>query len=90
MAEAEPTLDALRAAVQLACQPQNAGRIVAGRRQVLALPRAWVLAHIERVAAEFADQPMVGRVIAFIRAGGPRPLTMAIDRHGGPEAGAVS
>jgi hypothetical protein len=55
MADAEPTLDALRAAVQLACQPQVAGRIVAGRKQVLAMPRAWVLAHIERVAAEALD-----------------------------------
>lgn len=55
MAEATPTLDALRAAVQLACQPQNAGRIVAGRNQVLAMPRPWVLDHVERVAAESLD-----------------------------------
>ena len=55
MAEAEPSLDALRAAVQLACQPQNAGRIVAGRQQVLAMPRPWVLERIERVAAEALD-----------------------------------
>ena len=55
MAKAEPTLDALRAAVQLACQPQNAGRIVAGRNQVLAMPRAWVLARVEQVAAESLD-----------------------------------
>jgi UDP-N-acetylglucosamine acyltransferase len=47
-------------------------------------------ARSERVAAEFADQPMVARVTAFIRAGGARPLTMAIDRHGGADAGAVS
>jgi UDP-N-acetylglucosamine acyltransferase len=46
-------------------------------------------ARVERVAAEFADQPMVARVIAFIRADGARPLTMAIDRHGGADAGAV-
>lgn len=41
---------------------------------------------LERTAAEFVDQPMVARVIAFIRAGGTRPLTMAVDRHGGADA----
>jgi hypothetical protein len=55
MADVEPTLEALRSAVQLACQPQNAGRIVAGRRQVLAYPRAWVLEQIEQVAVEALD-----------------------------------
>lgn len=55
MAEASPTLDTLRAAIQLACQPQNAGRIVAGREQVLAMPRAWVLEQFEQVAAEALD-----------------------------------
>ncbi|HZY85943.1 MAG TPA: hypothetical protein VFE78_14000 [Gemmataceae bacterium] len=55
MAEAEPPLDALRSAIQLACQPQNAGRIVAGRQLVLAMPRARVLERIERVAAEALD-----------------------------------
>jgi hypothetical protein len=55
MAEADPTLGALRVAVQLACQPQNVGRIVAGRQQVLAMPRGWVLERIERVAAESLD-----------------------------------
>jgi hypothetical protein len=55
MAETEPTLDALRAAVQLACQPQNAWRIVAGRNQVLVMPRDWVMAHVEEVAAESLD-----------------------------------
>jgi UDP-N-acetylglucosamine acyltransferase len=44
---------------------------------------------VERVAAEFADQPMVTRVIAFIRTGGTRPLTMGVDRHGGADAAAV-
>jgi UDP-N-acetylglucosamine acyltransferase len=44
---------------------------------------------VEHVAAEFADQPMVVRVIAFIRAGGTRPLTMAVERHGGADAAAV-
>jgi hypothetical protein len=55
MTKAEPSLDALRSAVQLACQPQNASRIVAGRQQVLALPRSWVMAHIEPVAAVALD-----------------------------------
>jgi UDP-N-acetylglucosamine acyltransferase len=44
---------------------------------------------VERVAAEFADQPMVARVVAFIRAGGTRPLSMAIDRHSGGGAAAA-
>lgn len=54
-AAAEPTLEALRAAIQLACQPQNASRIVAGRQQVLDMPRGWVLERIERVASEALD-----------------------------------
>jgi UDP-N-acetylglucosamine acyltransferase len=37
---------------------------------------------VERVAGEFADHSFVTRIVAFIRAGGTRPLTMAIDRHG--------
>jgi hypothetical protein len=48
-------LDAFRSAIRLACQAQNAGRIVAGREQVLALPRAWVLERIEQVAVEALD-----------------------------------
>src|SRR5262249_4225224 len=55
MAEAEPTLDILRAGVQLACKPQNAGRIVTARNQVLAIARNWVLSHAEQVAAESLD-----------------------------------
>ena len=55
MTENEPSLDALRSAVQLACRPQNAGRIMAGRHQVLALPRDWVLERIEQVAVEALD-----------------------------------
>lgn len=50
-----PSPDDLQAAIQLACQPQNGQRIVAGRQQVLAMPRAWVLQTIERVAAECLD-----------------------------------
>jgi hypothetical protein len=55
MAEVDPSLDALRAATRLACQPQSAGRIIAGRRQVLAFPRSWVLKCIEQVAVEVLD-----------------------------------
>jgi hypothetical protein len=55
MAEADQPLDALRSAVQLACQPQNVGQIVAGRQQVLAMPRPWVLEQIEHVATEALD-----------------------------------
>src|SRR5262249_41473069 len=55
MAEAEPSLDALRVAVQLACQPQSSGRIMTGRRQVLAFPRPWVIAHFEHIAATALD-----------------------------------
>jgi hypothetical protein len=55
MMEVEPSWDALRAALALACQAQNIGRITAGRQQVLAMPRAWVLERIEQVAAEVLD-----------------------------------
>ena len=55
MREAEPSLDDLRAAIQLACQPQNTGLIVAGRERVLAMPREWVLQHLERIALESLD-----------------------------------
>jgi hypothetical protein len=55
MAETEPSLDALRTAIQLACQPQNAGRIMAGRQQVLAMPRPWVIERIEQVVTEALD-----------------------------------
>ena len=44
---------------------------------------------VERVAGEFAGYPMVDRVVAFIRAGDTRPLTMAIDRHGEDDADAA-
>jgi len=44
---------------------------------------------VERVAGEFADDPIVARVVAFIRAGGTRPLTMAVERHGGDETDAA-
>jgi UDP-N-acetylglucosamine acyltransferase len=41
---------------------------------------------VEQVAGEFVDHPIVARVVAFIRAGGTRPLTMAVDRHGDDDA----
>jgi hypothetical protein len=50
--KAIPNLDDLRSAVQLACQPQNVSRICAGRRQVLEMPRDWVLEKIEQVAQD--------------------------------------
>ena len=50
-----PSLDALREAVEQACQCTYAPKIVAGRHQVLAMPRAWVLEHMERVAVECLD-----------------------------------
>lgn len=52
MVEPHPPFDALRTAVELACQSQNGGRIVAGRQQVLSLPRSWVLEWLEPVAQE--------------------------------------
>ncbi|MBX6316507.1 MAG: hypothetical protein IRY99_26880 [Isosphaeraceae bacterium] len=45
-----PSEDELRSGLELACQPQNAGLIVQGRSRVLALPRRWVLEHIEPLA----------------------------------------
>ena len=44
---------------------------------------------VEVVAAEFAGDPIVGRVIDFIRSGGTRPLTMAVHRGeaGDPDSG---
>jgi UDP-N-acetylglucosamine acyltransferase len=44
---------------------------------------------VEQVAGEFADNALVARVIAFIRAGGTRALSMAADRHAGAEAAAA-
>jgi hypothetical protein len=64
MMAGEPTLETFRSAIQLACRPQNAGRIMAGRQQVLALPRAWVLERIEQVAVEALD---LSNYIVYIR-----------------------
>lgn len=44
---------------------------------------------LERVGEDFADNPMVARVVAFIRAGGTRALTMAIERGEGDAAAAT-
>ncbi len=49
------TVEELKAAVELACQPQNAHRIMAGRQQVLAFRRDWVIENIEEVANEVLD-----------------------------------
>jgi len=43
-------LDALQSAVELACQPTNAGPIERGRAAVLSQDRGFVLANIESVA----------------------------------------
>ena len=53
--EVEPSLNDFRAAIQLACQSQNAGRIQAGRQQVMSWRRAWVVARMEQIAAESLD-----------------------------------
>ena len=46
---------------------------------------------IEAVAREFADDPMVGKIVAFIRAGGKRPLMRPRDkRHVEAPAGAAA
>jgi UDP-N-acetylglucosamine acyltransferase len=36
---------------------------------------------IDAVAREFPDDPLVGKIIAFIRAGGKRPLMRPRARH---------
>jgi hypothetical protein len=48
-------VDELRTSLELACQPQNASLIVQGRSRDLALPREWVLDHIEQVAIAALD-----------------------------------
>src|SRR5262249_50227956 len=37
-------------------------------------------ARLDKVAVEYGDDPLVGKIIAFIRAG-KRPLTMAVNRN---------
>jgi UDP-N-acetylglucosamine acyltransferase len=45
---------------------------------------------LESVAEDFAEHPIVARVVDFIRAGGTRPLTTAVHRHGEGEAAAAT
>ena len=40
----------LRESVEMACQATHVGRIMIGRHCTVALPRGWVLEHIEAVA----------------------------------------
>jgi UDP-N-acetylglucosamine acyltransferase len=44
---------------------------------------------LESVAKDFSDHPIVARVVDFIRAGGARPLTTAVHRHGEDDAAAT-
>jgi len=49
----------LRDAIQLACQPTYAPKILDGRKRVAEMPRGWVLENIEaigRSALNFADK----------------------------------
>jgi UDP-N-acetylglucosamine acyltransferase len=41
---------------------------------------------VEGVAREFADEPRVGKIIAFIREGGKRPLMRPQGQNSGEEA----
>jgi hypothetical protein len=50
-----PSLNDLRSNIALACQPQGVSLIIKGRSQVLAMPRLWVLEHIEQVAVATLD-----------------------------------
>jgi UDP-N-acetylglucosamine acyltransferase len=45
---------------------------------------------LESVANDFSDHPIVARVVDFIRAGGTRPLTIAVNRHAEGEATAAT
>jgi hypothetical protein len=49
------SVDDLSMSVKLACQPTYVPFIEKGRSQILALPRAWVLEHIEQVALAVID-----------------------------------
>jgi UDP-N-acetylglucosamine acyltransferase len=42
---------------------------------------------IEAVARDFADDPLVGKIVAFVRAGGKRPLMRPRVRHGAEASG---
>src|SRR4051794_40664451 len=47
--------DALREAVIMACQTSGGRKMLRGRAEVLSASKAWVLAHIERVAEDAID-----------------------------------
>jgi hypothetical protein len=49
------SVDDLREAVGLACRTTYAPRMLRGRAWVLSSPKAWVLAHVERVAEDAID-----------------------------------
>lgn len=55
MAALDEMRAALRAGLALACTPSGIGRILAGREQVLALPRTFVLENIEAESAALLD-----------------------------------
>lgn len=51
----DPLLESFRSSIALACQSMSVSCTEQGRSQVLALPRAWVLEHIENVATSGLD-----------------------------------
>jgi hypothetical protein len=65
----QPDAEQLREAIALACQPQNAWRIVQGRDRVAAMPREWVLANVETIARSvlnFGDYWEYGRYLELL------------------------
>jgi hypothetical protein len=55
MSTTQPSLEELKTALQLACQPTSAHLIVDGRNLVLAFPREWMLKNIESAAVNSLD-----------------------------------
>ena len=55
MSTTHPSLEELKTALQLACQPTSAHLIVDARNTVLAFPREWVLENIESAAMNSLD-----------------------------------
>ena len=43
----------------------------------------------KRTSAEFADDPMIGKIVSFIRDGGPRPLMMPAASNGSADLSAM-
>ena len=81
----EPKAGELREAVALACQPQNAGRIVQGRDRVAAMPREWVLANIDAIARgvlDLGDYWEYGRYLELLDHLGARDKVSAIVAEG--------